>query len=75
MNVPRPMAGRAKLIVGLTGEFSLGDELAEDDDDDDEFVVSVEPLSIREAGVARARAAKGLTDDEGTQPVAAAAYM
>ena len=64
MNVPRPMAGSAKLIVGLTG-----DELADagdDDDDEDEFVVSVEPLSMCGAGVA-----KGLNEG----PEAAAAYM
>lgn len=54
--VPRPMAGKAKLIVGLTGEwFCLGDELEDvgDEAEDDEATVSVEPFSSWEVGIDR----------------------
>jgi len=47
-NDARPMAGRAKLIVGFIGECCFGDELDDvgDDADEHEVTVSVEPLRI-----------------------------
>ena len=62
-NVARPIAGRAKLIVGLIGEcwrcVCLGDELEEvgDDAEEQEVNVSVEALRTGDVGIGRAFAA------------------
>ncbi len=57
----KPIAGKAKLIVGLIGEccwwwwFCFGDELDDvgDDADEHDVTVSVEPLSICEVDIGR----------------------
>lgn len=71
-NVARPIAGRAKLIVGFSGECCLGEELDEvgDDADEDDVMVSVEPFKVGDVEIGRVfaeairaalAAAKGLT--------------
>ena len=62
-NVAKPIAGSAKLIVGLIGEcwrcVCFGDELEEvgDDAEEQEVIVSVEALRTGDVGIGRALAA------------------